>query len=168
LKSTSSRNKSYDNKKYSYRKYYINNNTNYNNSNAFNYANSRNNNNISTNSNYAKRKKKIVNNQPVFPRKDDEYKVIDRDLVYKRKKEDVFRKIFNLLDQDKLNVLNMYNVDTNELPMNIYNIILPIINDIKYYKKEMKREEFIDEGMKLFNDISFNDKRALLNFETKI
>jgi hypothetical protein len=109
-----------------------------------------------------------VNNQPVFPRKDDEYKVIDRDLVYKRKKEDVFRKIFNLLDQDKLNVLNMYNVDTNELPMNIYNIILPIINDIKYYKKEMKREEFIDEGMKLFNDISFNDKRALLNFETKI
>ena len=59
-------------------------------------------------------------------------------------------------------------MDTKGIPITIYNIIRPIINEIKYKNQDIKQNEFIDGCMKLFNEISFNDKRALLNFGAKI
>lgn len=149
----SSRNKSSDNKKYSSRKYKISN----------------------TNSSHTKNKiyniplpysaRKKINSQD---KKKESNKLSEKELVYKRKKEDTFRKIFNILDSDKDLTINLLTMDTKGIPITIYNIIRPIINEIKYKNQDIKQNEFIDGCMKLFNEISFNDKRALLNFGAKI
>ena len=142
-----------DNKKYSSRKYKIS-NTNYSHTKNKIY-------NIPLP--YSARKK--INSQD---KKKESNKLSEKELVYKRKKEDTFRKIFNILDSDKDLTINLLTMDTKGIPITIYNIIRPIINEIKYKNQDIKQNEFIDGCMKLFNEISFNDKRALLNFGAKI
>ena len=92
----------------------------------------------------------------------------EKEIVYNKKKEEIFRKIFNLLDNDKDMVINILSMDIKRIPITIYNIIQPIINEIKFKNRDINQNEFIEGCMKLFNVLSFNDKRALLNFGTKI
>ena len=65
-------------------------------------------------------------------------------------------------------VINILSMDIKRIPITIYNIIQPIINEIKFKNRDINQNEFIEGCMKLFNVLSFNDKRALLNFGTKI
>ena len=69
--------------------------------------------------------------------------------MYNKKKE-MFRRIFQLMKGDAMKIKRIPNI--------IYKIIQPIVN----YK--IQEEEFIKEGMKLYEMLSINEKKVLLQY----
>ena len=72
-----------------------------------------------------------------------------RNGMYNKKKE-MFRRIFQLMKGDAMKIKRIPNI--------IYKIIQPIVN----YK--IQEEEFIKEGMKLYEMLSINEKKVLLQY----
>ena len=78
-------------------------------------------------------------------------------------KEKILKKIFLLLDPENKGFIELNN--TEKIPMKIIIILSPIFNDSKdkiYYN------EFISKGNNLIDKISFDYKRILLDFSSKI
>ena len=78
-------------------------------------------------------------------------------------KEKILKKIFLLLDPENKGFIELNN--TEKIPMKIIIILSPIFNDSKdkiYYN------EFINKGNNLIDKISFDYKRILLDFSSKI
>ena len=86
------------------------------------------------------------------------------DIIFNKRKEDTFRKIFLLLDSDNDNAISILNMDTKRVPSTILSIFQPIIDEIRVKNKEVCLDEFLEACNKLFDHIQFNDKRALINF----
>ena len=98
----------------------------------------------------------------------DENKTKEIELIYQRKIVSIFDKVFSLLDSDNDDMINIINMNTTRIPISVYNIIHPIVKIIKYNNRDLHRKEFIRNCLKLYDTISFNDKRALLSFGSKI
>ena len=114
----SSRNVSYDYKKYSYRKY--------------------------NNSNCIKKNKRIVNSSSSA--------------------EIVFSKMYTVFTN--ANYYYKYSYYINKIHPSVYNVILPLINKVK--QGIMKKDVFIKEGMKLYNEMIYYNKHLLLNLNIDI
>lgn len=88
------------------------------------------------------------------------------DVIYNKRKKETFKKIYCMLDKEP-------NTDNNEyLPTVIYNIIQPVLfemkNKSKHSQDTIKEKDFINNCMKHFDIISFENKRALLDFNMSI
>ena len=83
------------------------------------------------------------------------------------KKEKAFRKIFRQLDKDKDDLITKLNIDMRALPIDIQNIIEPIIVELKRENVTLNEEEFINACFKLYECLGFVDKRKILDYERK-
>lgn len=91
------------------------------------------------------------------------------DVVFNKKKQEIFKKIFHLLDSNKDKRITIITMDTSRIPSTIYNIIKPLIFEIKQSdSEEIDEGQFITGFMSLFEGLPFNNRRALLDFSTKI
>ncbi len=79
-----------------------------------------------------------------------------------------FKKLFTIFDSDNDGLINILSMETKCIPITIFNLLSPIIDNIKNRNKDMKEIEFINCGKKLFSNLSFNERRALLNFINNI
>ena len=78
-------------------------------------------------------------------------------------KKRAFNNLFNDLDGDQDNYINGININANRIPKNVYNIIEPLLNELKIDNESLNKEEFIKAMNKLFNDISSLDRRTIIN-----
>ena len=69
------------------------------------------------------------------------------------KKKEMFRRIFQLMKGDAMKIKRIPNI--------IYKIIHPIVNESNY---KIEEEEFIKKGMKLYEMLSLNEKKVLLQY----
>lgn len=69
------------------------------------------------------------------------------------KKKEMFRRIFQLMKGDAMKIKRIPNI--------IYKIIQPIVNESNY---KVEEEEFIKKGMKLYEMLSLNEKKVLLQY----
>ena len=115
-----------------------------------------------------KKKKSIPLRNQNMKKVPEENKTKEIELIYQRKIESIFDKVFSLLDSDNDDMINIINMNTTRIPISIYNIINPIVKIIKYNNRDLHRKEFIRNCLKLYDTISFNDKRTLMSFGSKI
>ena len=92
----------------------------------------------------------------------------NREILYNENKDKAFKKIFNLLDSDNDGLINILSMETKGIPITIFNILSPIIQNIKNSGDDIKENNFIIMGRKLFNNLSFHERRALFNFTNSI
>ena len=92
----------------------------------------------------------------------------NREILYNENKDKAFKKIFNLLDSDNDGLINILSMETKGIPITIFNILSPIIQNIKNSGDDIKENNFIIMGRKLFNNLSFHERRALFNFTNTI
>ena len=59
-------------------------------------------------------------------------------------------------------------METKTLPITIFNILNPLIDSIKIKNNDITESEFINLGKKIFSNLSFNERRSLLNYINKI
>ena len=93
------------------------------------------------NSNYIKKNKHIVNNSSNV-----------------NSAEMLFSKIYTMFSNT--NCYYKYRCCVNKIHLNMYNVILLLINKVKL---GMKKDVFIKEGVKLYNEMSYYNKHLLLN-----
>ena len=96
-------------------------------------------------------------NEPIIYTKKQNEKIINE------KKMRAFINLFKDLDSDQDNIINGININTNKIPKNVYNIIEPLLNELKEDNQTLNKEEFILAMDKLFEDISSTDRRIILN-----
>ena len=95
-------------------------------------------------------------------------KLSNREILYNENKDKAFKKIFNLLDSDNDGLINILSMETKGIPITIFNILSPIIQNIKNSGDDIKENNFVIMGRKLFNNLSFHERRALFNFTNTI
>ena len=140
IKNTLNRNKNEDN---SYRK---------------NYQNHCKNNNVKNNiDNY---KSSNLNKNKKIPNQND--------IIYNQNIDESFKKLFKIFDSDKDGSINILSMETKTLPITIFNILNPLIESIKNKNNDITESEFINLGKKIFSNLSFNERRSLLNYINKI
>lgn len=59
-------------------------------------------------------------------------------------------------------------METKSIPITIFNILSPIVQNIKNKNNDIKENEFVNLGRNLFNNLSFNERRALFNFTNQL
>ena len=96
------------------------------------------------NSNYIKKNKHIVNSSNSSSNANSA--------------EMLFSKIYTVFTNT--NCYYKYRCCVNKIHPNLYNVILPLINKVNI---RMKRDVFIKEGVKLYNEMSYYNKHLLLN-----
>lgn len=80
---------------------------------------------------------------------------VNTEEIFQKKKIEVFKYLFKLLDHDEDNMISIYTIELKKIPDNILNIINPIINDLREYQGSISQNEFIDECQSLF-DVSLS------------
>ncbi len=73
------------------------------------------------------------------------------DNIFLRLKEQSFKKIFNILDSDEDGVISSFNLDTKSLQPQIFQIVKPIIEELKSEEESLNYNEFSCAMEKLFN-----------------
>ena len=84
-------------------------------------------------------------------------------ILIHKKKINAFKKIFKLLDSDQDNIISGININISKIPNNIYNIIKPVILELKTGKFTLNEDEFISAMKKLYDQISVQDRKVLVN-----
>ena len=84
--------------------------------------------------------------------------------IVNSKKEEVFRKIFRLLDGDEDGIISRIYVDTRKVPKDIMKLLNPIITELKSENETLNEREFIIACSHMYNLMNFSDRKTLLNF----
>ena len=74
-----------------------------------------------------------------------------------------FINLFKDLDSDQDNYINRININTTKIPKNVYNIIDPLLNELKEVNHSLNKEEFLIAMDRLFDDISSIGRRIIIN-----
>ena len=83
--------------------------------------------------------------------------------------ENMFIKIFKLLDKDNDNKINILNLDIKNIPTTIYNLtISPIINKLKIRNNEINLKDFCEIGINKFKYFPIKKKKILINFTNNL
>ena len=83
--------------------------------------------------------------------------------------ENMFIKIFKLLDKDNDNKINILNMDIKDIPTSIYNLIIsPIINKLKIRNNEINLKDFCEIGINKFKYFPVKKKKILINFTNNL
>ena len=95
-------------------------------------------------------------------------KLSNREILFNQNKDEAFRKLFRILDSDNDGSINILTMETKGIPITIFNILSPIVQNIKNKNDDMKENEFVNLGRNLFDNLSFNERRALFNFTNQL
>ena len=72
------------------------------------------------------------------------------EMMYSRKKFEVFKRIFETLDRDREKVISNFNNNIRQLPPAIQSILDPILSKITYENYRINEEQFIEICEKLY------------------
>lgn len=67
----------------------------------------------------------------------------DSEIILMKKKEEIFKKIFRILDSDQDNQISSVNIDLKRIPTNISSILNPIISELKEENETLNENEFV-------------------------
>ena len=85
------------------------------------------------------------------------------DKIFSENKIRAFNNLFNDLDSDQDGIISGINININKIPKNIINIIQPLLIELKEDNQTLNKDEFLIAIDKLFEDISFIEKREIIN-----
>ena len=85
------------------------------------------------------------------------------DKIFSENKKRAFNNLFNDLDSDQDGIISGINININKIPKNIINIIQPLLIELKEDNQTLNKDEFLITMDKLFEDISFIEKREVIN-----
>ena len=74
--------------------------------------------------------------------------------ILQRKKNEIFKSIFRCFDVDEDGLISIFTIDSKKIPSDIYQIIKPIIEELKEYQGSITESEFVNECNILF-DVSY-------------
>lgn len=74
--------------------------------------------------------------------------------ILQRKKNEIFKSIFRCFDVDEDGLISIFTIDCKKIPNDIYQIIKPIIEELKEYQGSITENEFVNECNILF-DVSY-------------
>lgn len=96
------------------------------------------------------------------------YVSLDSQTIINNVKISVFKRLFNLLNKDGDNVISGFNINLRKLPPTILNVLDPIIKELKQDEETLNESEFVKACEHLYEMLSFNEKRILIDFNKKI
>ena len=70
--------------------------------------------------------------------------------ILQRKKNEIFKNIFRCFDVDEDGLISIFTIDSKKIPSDIYQIIKPIIEELKEYQGSITENEFVNECNLLF------------------
>jgi hypothetical protein len=88
-------------------------------------------------------------------------KIISDKLVHESNRK-AFINLFNILDSDQDDLITSVSINLNNIPEKIIKIIEPLLIELKEDNQTLSQEEFIRAMNKLFENISFLDRRELI------
>ena len=74
-----------------------------------------------------------------------------------------FINLFNILDSDEDNLITSVSINLNGVPEKILKIIEPLLIELKEDNQTLNQDEFIKAMNKLFENITFTQRRELIN-----
>ena len=98
-----------------------------------------------------------IKNEPIIYTKKKNEKIINETKIK------TFINLFKDLDSDQDNFINGININITKIPKNVYNIIEPLLNELKEDNHSLNKEEFLIAMDRLFDDISSIDRRIIIN-----
>ena len=96
-------------------------------------------------------------NEPIF------YSKIISDKLINESNRKAFSNLFNVLDSDQDDLITNVSINLNNVPQKIIKIIRPLLIELKEDNQTLNQVEFIKAMNKLFENISFTDRRELIN-----
>jgi hypothetical protein len=96
------------------------------------------------------------------------YASSDSQMIINKIKTTVFRRLFKLLNSDGDEVISAFNINLRKVPPTILSLLDPIINELKQDEETLNENEFIRACEHLYDMLSFNEKRMLIDFNKKI
>ena len=96
-------------------------------------------------------------NEPIF------YSKIISDKLINESNRKAFSNLFNVLDSDQDDLITSVSINLNNIPEKIIKIIQPLLIELKEDNQTLNQDEFIKAMNKLFENISFTDRRELIN-----
>lgn len=121
------------------------------------------------NKNYIYFKKYDLDKEELFKKY---YNFKNEPIIYTKKKNEkiinetkikTFINLFKDLDSDQDNFINGININITKIPKNVYDIIEPLLNELKEDNHSLNKEEFLIAMDRLFDDISSIDRRIIIN-----
>ena len=125
------------------------------------------------NKNYIYFKKYDLDKEELFKKY---YNIKNEPIIYTKKKNEkiinetkikTFINLFKDLDSDQDNSINGININITKIPKNVYDIIEPLLNELKEDNHSLNKEEFLIAMDRLFDDISSIDRRIIINAYSK-
>ena len=96
-------------------------------------------------------------NEPIF------YSKIISDKLINESNRKAFSNLFNVLDSDQDDLITNVSINLNNVPQKIIKIIRPLLIELKEDNQTLNQVEFIKAMSKLFENISFTERRELIN-----
>ena len=119
--------------------------------------------------NYAKKynenKKKLYDNTDLNNITQYTYTNRNSNDILKRKKENVFKQIFRLLDQDEDGFITRVYVDTRKVDKEVLEIIMPIIRKLRLEDEMMSEKDFVSACEKLYDTLMVKERNTILSFD---
>jgi hypothetical protein len=81
---------------------------------------------------------------------DSVHTINDSKLMFNKRKDEIFKKIFEILDSDQDNQISSFCIDTKKIPSNIINILNPIIVELNDENETLNLNEFVKACEHLF------------------
>ena len=88
--------------------------------------------------------------------------------IFKENKIKAFKNIFNDLDSDQDGIISGININIKKIPKKIIDIIQPLLIELKEDNQTLNKDEFILAMNEYFEDISFIEKREIINIYKNI
>ena len=85
--------------------------------------------------------------------------------LFNIKKEKSFKKLFRMLDGDNDGKISCNCIRIRQLPMNLKNVLEPILYELKMENEELNENEFIFVCEKYYNTLKYDQKRNLILFD---
>ena len=85
--------------------------------------------------------------------------------LFNIKKEKSFKKLFKLLDGDNDGKISYNCISIRQLPINLKNLLEPILYELKIENEELNENEFIFVCEKYYNTLKYDQKRNLILFD---
>eukprot|EP00826_Nyctotherus_ovalis_P066634 TRINITY_DN9873_c0_g1_i1.p1 TRINITY_DN9873_c0_g1~~TRINITY_DN9873_c0_g1_i1.p1 ORF type:complete len:236 (-),score=26.59 TRINITY_DN9873_c0_g1_i1:129-836(-) len=82
--------------------------------------------------------------------------------ILEKKKAEVFKELFTLLDKDGDGIIAVKDIELTELPMNVRKMCEGFLVDTN--SKSLGESEFIKISEKLYNRLSLPDKNSIINY----
>ena len=91
------------------------------------------------------------------------YSKIESEKIINESYRKAFINLFNILDSDEDNLITSFSINLNNIPEKILKIIEPLLIELKEDNQTLNQDEFIKAMNKLFENITFTQRRELIN-----